>query len=154
MQAGVQNAHNVNGTVFAGLEKRLSVWHNTYLSVTSMLALKAHLHSQELPDLEQAKFNVMHTTFTMAYIHENFYMMQHYYTWLAHLHACSCSLVCSYFKPANGLLDTKRSLRVLRLATISLCRNLQWGGAQLTDQRAYITTDNIHKPRARAITTQ
>ena len=38
--------------------------------------------------------------------------------------------------------------------TISLCRNLQWGGAQLTDQRAYITTDNIHKPRARAITTQ
>ena len=45
-------------------------------------------------------------------------------------------------------------LRVLRLATISLCRNLQWGGAQLTDQRAYITTDDIHKPRARAITTQ
>ena len=34
-----------------------------------MLALKAHLHSQELPDLEQAKFNVMHTTFIMNYIH-------------------------------------------------------------------------------------
>ena len=31
---------------------------------------------------------------------------------------------------------------------------IQWGGAQLTDQRAYITTDDIHKPRARAITTQ
>ena len=46
------------------------------------------------------------------------------------------------------------TLRVLRLATISLCRNLQWGGAQLTDQRAYITTDDIHKPRACAITTQ
>ena len=39
-------------------------------------------------------------------------------------------------------------------SNISLCRNLQWGGAQLTDQRAYITTDDIHKPRARAITTQ
>ena len=33
-----------------------------------------------------------------------------YYTWLAHLHACSCSLVRSYFKPANGLPDTKGSL--------------------------------------------
>ena len=55
----------------------------------------------------------------------------------------------------QSVLPLKRyNLRVLRLATISLCRNLQWGGAQLTDQRAYITTDNIHKPRARAITTQ
>ena len=33
-----------------------------------------------------------------------------YYTWLAHLHACSCSLVRSYFKPANGLPDMKGSL--------------------------------------------
>ena len=45
-------------------------------------------------------------------------------------------------------------MQELAYAGISLCRNLQWGGAQLTDQRAYITTDNIHKPRARAITTQ
>ena len=47
------------------------MWHNTYLSVTSILALKAHLYSQELPDLEQAKFNVMHTTFIMNYIHNS-----------------------------------------------------------------------------------
>ena len=30
--------------------------------------------------------------------------------WVAYLHACSCSLVQSYFKPANGLPDTKESL--------------------------------------------
>ena len=47
----------------------LRVWHNTYLAVTSMPALKAHLYSNPLPKIEQAKFNVMHTTFTMAYIH-------------------------------------------------------------------------------------
>ena len=33
-----------------------------------------------------------------------------YYTWLAHLHACSCSLVQSYFNPVNGFPDTKGSL--------------------------------------------
>ena len=47
----------------------LRVWHNTYLAVTSMPAFKDHLYSQSLPNIEQAKFNVMHTTFIMAYIH-------------------------------------------------------------------------------------
>ena len=47
----------------------LKMWHNTYLAVISMLALKAHLHSQPLPNVELAKFNVMHTTFITAYIH-------------------------------------------------------------------------------------
>ena len=47
----------------------LRMWHTTYLAVSSMLKLKAHLYSQPLPNIEQAKFNVMHTTFTVAYIH-------------------------------------------------------------------------------------
>ena len=47
----------------------LRVWYNSYLAVTSMPALKAHLYSNPLPKIEQAKFNVMHTTFIMAYIH-------------------------------------------------------------------------------------
>ena len=47
----------------------LRVWYNTYLAVTSMPAFKHHLLSDPLLDIEQAKFNVMHTTFIMVYIH-------------------------------------------------------------------------------------
>ena len=47
----------------------LRVWYNTYLAVTSMPAFKRHIYSSPLLDIEQTKFNVMHTTFIMVYIH-------------------------------------------------------------------------------------
>ena len=66
-----------------------------------------------------------------------------YYTWLAHLHACSCSLVQSYFKPANGLPDTKGSLTgSLPSQVMALSRGISSASAA---SHTFLYTDGNHE---------
>ena len=47
--------------------KMLEKWYRTYHSVMSMPALKSHLYMSSLSENEEAKFNVMHTTFALMH---------------------------------------------------------------------------------------
>ena len=74
-----------------------------------------------------------------------------YEAWLAHLHTCTvaagsqylcCSLVRSYFKPANGLSDTKKSLTgSLSSRAMALSRSISSASAA---SLPYFYTDGNH----------
>lgn len=42
-------------------------WYQAYLQIMTMTALKTHLYTTPLPLKEEAKFNIMHSTYLVMY---------------------------------------------------------------------------------------
>ena len=47
----------------------LKMWYQTYKSVLSVAALRSSIYATSIPYTEQAKFNLMHTTFALMHIY-------------------------------------------------------------------------------------